>query len=149
MLIVLDSSSSGTVRNDGSGFSERARITASSRRAQHRIGAIQFEAGRAAAGQAVVAEHVVLDAVEHPGEARVARGRQAAVVRALERRLAGEADAHQHLRRPAVAPPQSAQLAVGLVMKYSPGSAAQVRMPPSARRSSIRCGVALSRATRQ
>ena len=61
---------------------------------------------------------------------------QAAVVGALERALGGETDAGQLLGRPPVAAPESAVLRRRRLMKYSPGSAAQARMPPSARRTS-------------
>ena len=85
-------------------------------RAQVEVGPVQLEARRTAAGQAVAADRLALHALEDPSVLGGVRGRQAAVVRALEQALAGEADAGQALRRPPVAPPQAAELAVERVV---------------------------------
>ena len=54
----------------------------------------------------------VVNALEDPRSARVCRVRHAPVVRSLEQPLRGKADAAQHLRRPAIAAPQTAISAI-------------------------------------
>src|SRR5215475_10837818 len=76
------------------------------RRSQGGVGAVELEAGRPAAGEAEVADHLVLHAVENPGDARVVGPGTSPIVGALEEALRGEAHAHELLRRAAVAPPE-------------------------------------------
>jgi hypothetical protein len=113
------SCSSGTSTQGASGgwFSEAATTTALLGRTQPLVDAVQFEAGRAAPRKAFATDRVGRDTVEdpaHPGIA--ARLGFDAVVRADEVALRGEADAHQLLRRPRIAPPQAAVFGVELVV---------------------------------
>src|SRR5581483_7595425 len=84
---------------------------------------VELEARRAAAREAIAAEHVVLHALEDPGVMVVARRLGLPVVVADEGALAREADAAQHVRRPVGAAPQAAVLAVeGVIILAGLGS---------------------------
>src|SRR5258707_83988 len=105
------------------GVSARSRETSSIRRHQRagrrprgRVRAGELEAGRPAARKAEVADDRVLDALHDEGHARVVGAGLAPVVRSLEEALTREADRHQLLRWPSVAPPEPAVLPVQRVV---------------------------------
>ena len=85
------------------------------RRAEQRVGAIEFEARGAAAGEAEIADDLALDIVENPGDFRRVGGGQAAVIGAFEAALGGEADADEFLGRAVLAAPEAAIAGIELL----------------------------------
>src|SRR5262249_59369199 len=69
---------------------------------------VELKARRAATGEAVATEQLVLHALEDPGVMVVARRRRLAIGIAHEQTLAGKADAAQKVGRSVGAPPQAA-----------------------------------------
>src|SRR5215472_19163254 len=78
------------------------------RGSQRGIGPVELKPGGAAAGQAEIADGLVLDAVEDPRGARVCGAWHAAIIGSLEQALGREADPTQQLRRTVVTTPQAA-----------------------------------------
>ena len=83
--------------------------------AEQRIGAVEFKAGRTAAGKAEIADDLAFNVCEYPGEIRRVGLLVATIVRTLKPALGGKPDADQLLRGAGLAAPQPAIAAIELM----------------------------------
>src|SRR5262249_33767156 len=86
------------------------------RRAERSVGAVQLEAGGAAARQTEVADEHVVNPFDDPGRPRVVGAGLSTVIRAFEESLRREADRDDLLRRASVSPPETAVGAIERVI---------------------------------